>query len=73
MNLKNQGRAVKYRELALNELDQAKATLLLTIADEAERNVLCTVDSTNLGYSRRDEQKLATQSQKVPIQTYTGH
>jgi hypothetical protein len=73
MNPKNQARAVRYRQLALAEPDKTRATLLLTIADEAERDVLCTVDSTNLGYARRDEQGLPTQSQKLPIQTYTGH
>ena len=73
MNPKNQARAVRYRQLALTEPDEARATVLLTIADEAERDVLCTVDSTNLGYARRDEQKRPTQSQKLPIETYTGH
>jgi hypothetical protein len=62
MNPKNHARAVRYRKLALTEPDEARATVLLTIADEAERDVLCTVDSTNLGYARRDEQKRPTQS-----------
>jgi hypothetical protein len=56
MNPKNHARAVRYRKLALTEPNEARATLLLTIAEEAERDVLCTVDSTNLGYARRDEQ-----------------
>jgi hypothetical protein len=73
MNPKNQARAVRYRQLALAEPDKTRATLLLAIADEAERDVLCTVDSTNLGYARQNEQRLPTQSQKLPIQTYTGH
>ena len=73
MNPKNQARAVRYRQLALTEPDEARATLLLTIADEAERDVLCTIDSTDLGYARRDEQKRPAQSQKLPIETYTGH
>ena len=73
MNPKNQARAVRYRQLALTEPDEARATVLLTIADEAERDVLCTVDSTDLGYARRDEQKRPAQSQKLPIETYTGH
>jgi hypothetical protein len=55
-------RAVRYRQLALAEPDRAKAAVLLTIADEAERDVLCTVDSSDLGYVRGD-------TQKVPIQT----
>jgi hypothetical protein len=61
MNPKNHARAVRYRQLALAEPDRAKAAVLLTIADEAERDVLCTVDSTNLGYTRRG-------AQNIPIQ-----
>ena len=41
---KDQARALKYRRLALTESDQAKAALLRSIADEAERGVLCTPD-----------------------------
>jgi len=41
---KNHARAVRYRQLALGELDQEKADTLYKIADEAERNVLCTSD-----------------------------
>ena len=62
MNPKNHARAVRYRQLALAEPDRAKAAVLLTIADEAERDVLCTVDSSNLGYVRRDTQKVPIQS-----------
>jgi hypothetical protein len=63
MNPKNHARAVRYRQLALAEPDKAKAAVLLAIAEEADRDVLCTVDSTSLGFSRRPE------SQKVPIQS----
>ena len=35
-------RAVRYRRLALQEPDAEKAKLLQSIADEAERGVLCT-------------------------------
>jgi hypothetical protein len=62
MNPKNHARAVRYRQLALAEPDRARAAVLLTIADEAERDVLCTVDSSNLGYVRRDTQKVPIQS-----------
>jgi hypothetical protein len=62
MNPKNHARAVRYRQLALAEPDRAKAAVLLTIADEAERDVLCTVDSTSLGFFRRDAQKVPVQS-----------
>jgi hypothetical protein len=37
-------RAARYRRLALQEPDNAKAALLQAIADEAERGVLCTAD-----------------------------
>jgi hypothetical protein len=57
MNPKNHARAVRYRQLALAEPDRAKAAVLLTIADEAERDVLCTVD-----YVRRDRQAVSIQS-----------
>jgi hypothetical protein len=36
--------AVRYRRLALVEQDNEKAQLLRSIADEADRGVLCTVD-----------------------------
>jgi hypothetical protein len=52
MNPKNNARAIRYRQLALAEADKAKAAVLYKIADEAERDVLCTVDSTNLCYAR---------------------
>jgi hypothetical protein len=62
MNSKNHARAVRYRQLALAQPDRGKAAVLLTIADEAERDVLCTVDSSNLGYVRRDTQKIQIQT-----------
>jgi hypothetical protein len=42
-------RAVRYRRLALIEQDNEKAQLLRSIADEADRGVLCTVE-----WSRHD-------------------
>jgi hypothetical protein len=41
---KNHARAVRYRQLSLAEADRDKADLLLTLADEADRDVLCTSD-----------------------------
>jgi hypothetical protein len=42
---KNQARAVRYRQLSLAEPDRAKAAdLLLKLAEEADRDVLCTSD-----------------------------
>ena len=36
-------RSVRYRRLAMQETDPAKAKLLNQLADEADRGVLCTV------------------------------
>jgi hypothetical protein len=41
---RNHARAVRYRQLALGEPDRAKADMFYKLADEAERNVLCTSD-----------------------------
>jgi hypothetical protein len=45
----NQSRALKYRKLALQEPDKEKAQLLQLLADEADRDVLCSVEWTRLG------------------------
>jgi hypothetical protein len=37
-------RAIRYRRLALAEQDKATADLLLKLADECDRGVLCTAD-----------------------------
>jgi hypothetical protein len=37
-------RTVRYRRLALQEPDSERARLLRTIAEEAERGVLCTAE-----------------------------
>ena len=55
-------RAVRYRRLALAEPDKAKAAILNQIADEAERDVLCTVDKMDSSLRRaqpRQEKNLA--------------
>ena len=44
MDPKNLTRATRYRQFALAESDKAKAAILRQIADEAERDVLCTVE-----------------------------
>ena len=62
MSPKNHARAVRYRQLALAEPDKARAAVLYKIADEAERDVLCTVDKTSLGFLRREAQKLSPPS-----------
>jgi hypothetical protein len=50
-------RAVRYRRLALIEQDNDKAQLLRSIADEAERGVLCTVE-----WSRYDKIEIPIKS-----------
>ena len=52
---KNLARAVRYRQLALAEPDKAKAAILREIADEAERDVLCTVDKMDSINLRRSQ------------------
>jgi hypothetical protein len=52
---KNLARAVRYRQLALAEPDKAKAAILREIADEAERDVLCTVDKMDSISLRRSQ------------------
>jgi hypothetical protein len=37
-------RAVRYRRLAIAEEDKAKADLLLKLADECDRGLLCTAE-----------------------------
>jgi hypothetical protein len=44
MDPDNHDRAVRYRQIALAEPDKAKAAILIKIAEEAEQDVLCTVD-----------------------------
>ena len=56
MEPKNLARAVRYRRLALVEPDKAKAAILHDIADEAERDVLCTVDKMDSGLPRYNKQ-----------------
>jgi hypothetical protein len=42
-------RALRYRQLALQEPDKGNAQLLRLIADEADRGVLCSVEWTRHG------------------------
>jgi hypothetical protein len=56
MTPKNQVRAVRYRRLALAEPDKAKAAILNQIADEAERDILCTADKMDSGLQRSPRQ-----------------
>ena len=49
-------RATRYRRLALAEQDKATADLLLKLADECDRGVLCTADWLSAKLSRKNEQ-----------------
>jgi hypothetical protein len=48
-------RAVRYRRLALAEEDKDKADLLLKLADECDRGILCTAERLSVRLSRRNE------------------
>jgi hypothetical protein len=49
-------RAIRYRRLALAEQDKANADLLLKLADECDRGILCTAEWVSARPSRKDEQ-----------------
>ena len=49
-------RAVRYRRLALAEKDKAKADLLLKLADECDRGILCTTEWLSARLSGKFEQ-----------------
>jgi hypothetical protein len=49
-------RAVRYRRLALAEEDRAKADLLLKLADESDRGILCTAQWRSAWPSSKNEQ-----------------
>ena len=55
INPKDQARALRYRRLALAESDRTKAALLLKLADEAEKGLLCTSDRILSGNDQRPE------------------
>ena len=68
---KNHARAVTYCQLALAQPDKAKAAVLYQIADEAERDVFCTVDrmqtaarsKSNRSRTRRKSSALGTSAE----------
>jgi hypothetical protein len=49
-------RAVRYRRLALAENDKTKADLLLKLADECDRGLLCTAEWRSAWPSCKNEQ-----------------
>jgi hypothetical protein len=50
-------RAVRYRRLALAEGDKTKADLLLMLADESDRGILCTSEWLSARLSLKQEQQ----------------
>jgi hypothetical protein len=56
----NNARAIRYRRLALATEDKANADLLLKLADECDRGLLCTAEWLSAaGLSRKNEQPKA--------------
>jgi hypothetical protein len=49
-------RAIRYRRLALAEQDKANADLLLKLADECDRGILCTAEWRSARPSSKNEQ-----------------
>jgi hypothetical protein len=49
-------RAIRYRRLALAQEDRASADLLLKLADECDRGILCTAEWRSPRLSRKNEQ-----------------
>ena len=47
-------RAIRYRRLALAQGDKATADLLLKLADECDRGLLCTAEWRSARLSRQD-------------------
>jgi hypothetical protein len=50
------GRAIRYRRLALAQKDNATADLLLKLADECDQGILCTAEWRSIRLSRKNEQ-----------------
>jgi hypothetical protein len=51
-------RAIRYRRLALAQEGKATANLLLELADECDRGILCTAEWRSTRPSRKNEQLL---------------
>ncbi len=49
-------RAIRYRKLALAQQDKAIADLLLKLADECDRGILCTAEWYSARPPRKNEQ-----------------
>jgi hypothetical protein len=62
-------RAVRYRRLALASRDKANADLLLKLADECDRGILCTVEWLSAWPSRKNEQVPKAGDTGVPVES----
>jgi hypothetical protein len=58
-------RAVRYRRLALAEEEKAKADLLLKLADECDRGLLCTAEWRSAGPPLKNVQPSKPEDFKV--------
>jgi hypothetical protein len=62
-------RAVRYRRLALAAEDKATAVLLLKLADECDRGLLCTAEWVSAaGPSRKNEEPPKPEDARMPFQ-----
>ena len=57
-------RATRYRRLALATADKADADLLVKLADECDRGILCTAHWLSARPSRQNEQPLEEEDTK---------
>jgi hypothetical protein len=63
-------RSVRYRRLALAEKDKANADLLLKLADECDRGILCSPDWLSARLSHKNEQPPKTGTAKFDLEIF---
>jgi hypothetical protein len=62
-------RGVRYRRLALATEDKATAALLLKLADECDRGLLCTAEwASAAGLSRKNAEPPKAEDARMPFQ-----
>jgi hypothetical protein len=61
-------RAIRYRKLALAEEDRANADLLLKLAEESDRGLLCTADWLSARPYRSIEPKPEEEARAAPLE-----
>ena len=64
-------RAIRYRRLALAQKDTAIADLLLKLADESDRGILCTAEWHSALLSRKNEQPPKARGAEPPFEWET--